>query len=130
MIDAKIIAFIGAALFGIVAVLTIFLALGFPLGEFTMGGKYKVIPPKMRVVVCCMLAVQIFAIIVILQTGQIMPLWFGVNVTRGICFFFAAYLSLNTIMNFISHSKKEKLLMTPLSALAASCFWITAYSAL
>lgn len=130
MPDVGVIAFIGAALFVVVAILTVFLALGFPLGEFTMGGKYKVIPPNMRVLVWCMIAIQVFAIIVILQTGQIIPLWFGANIARGLCFFFAVYLSLNTVMNLISHSKKEKLLMTPLSVLASICFWITACNAL
>jgi len=37
----------------------------------------------------------------------------------------AVYLSLNTIMNFVSKSKKEKYIMTPLSFVTAICFWIT-----
>lgn len=40
---------------------------------------------------------------------------------------FAAYLSLNTIMNMISKSRKEKYVMTPLSLIAGICFWITAF---
>ena len=40
----------------------------------------------------------------------------------------AVYLSLNTVMNFISKSKKEKYIMTPLSFIAAVCFWISAVS--
>ena len=38
----------------------------------------------------------------------------------------AAIGNVNTIMNFISKSKKEKYVMTPLSFVAAICFWITA----
>jgi len=38
----------------------------------------------------------------------------------------AVYLSLNTVMNFISKSRKERYIMTPLSAITAVCFWITA----
>ncbi len=37
----------------------------------------------------------------------------------------ASYLSLNTIMNAISRSKKERFIMTPLSLISAICFWIT-----
>ena len=33
---------------------------------------------------------------------------------------------LNTVINFISKSKKEKYIMTPLSFATAICFWITA----
>ena len=36
------------------------------------------------------------------------------------------YLSLNTVMNFFSKSKKEKYIMTPLSFVTSMCFWITA----
>ncbi len=34
----------------------------------------------------------------------------------------AVYLSLNVVVNFISKSKKEKYIMTPLSLLTAICF--------
>ena len=53
--------------------------------------------------------------------------WLSFKVTKYICFFFAAYLSLNTIMNMISKSRKEKYVMTPLSLIAGICFWITAF---
>lgn len=115
----------GAVLFGIVAVLTLLIGLGFPLGEFSMGGKYKVVPPKLRILYWISLAIQLFAIIVILQAGNIIPLWLSVRATTYIVLFFAAYLSLNTIMNILSTSKKEQLCATPLSIMAAICFWIT-----
>ena len=54
------------------------------------------------------------------------PLWFSKKVTKIICIVMAVYLSLNTVMNFVSKSKKEKCIMTPLSFVAAVCFWITA----
>ncbi|WP_217640057.1 hypothetical protein [Fontibacillus panacisegetis] len=116
---------LGASLFGIVAVLTLLIGLGFPLGEFSIGGKYKVVPPKLRILCWVSLAIQLFAIIVILQAGKIIPLWFSIKTTKYIIIFFAIYLSLNTIMNFLSTSKKEKLYATPLSIIAAICFWIT-----
>ena len=54
------------------------------------------------------------------------PLWFSEKVTKIICIVMAVYLSLNTVMNFVSKSKKEKCIMTPLSFVAAVYFWITA----
>ena len=71
--------------------------------------------------------VQIFAMIIVLQAGGFISLWLSFKVTKYICFFFAAYLSLNTIMNIISKSRKEKYVMTPLSLIAGICFWITAF---
>jgi len=122
----EMITIVGAILFAIVAVITILVACGAPLGEFTMGGKYKVLPKPLRIMAFISVIIQLFAIITILQAGGIVPLWFTERITKYICLFFAAYLSLNTILNFLSNSKKEKYFATPLSTLAAICFWITA----
>ena len=117
---------LGAVLFGIIAIMTVFVACGLPLGEFTMGGQHKILPKKFRLASVVSVAIQIFAMIIILQAGGFIPLWLSFKVTKYICFFFAAYLSLNTIMNMISKSKKEKYVMTPISLIAGICFWITA----
>lgn len=119
---------LGAIMFGFAAVLTLLIGLGFPLGEFSMGGKYKIVPPKLRILCWISLVIQLFAIIVILQAGNILPFWFSVKTTKYITLFFAIYLSLNTIMNVLSTSKKEKIGATPLSAIAAICYWITGLS--
>ncbi|WP_371922456.1 hypothetical protein [Treponema sp. OMZ 857] len=100
---------------------------GLPLGEFTMGGQHKILPNKLRVAAVISVAIQIFAMIIILQAGGFISLWLSFKVTKYICFFFAAYLSLNTIMNMISKSRKEKYVMTPLSLIVGICFWITAF---
>lgn len=110
----------------IVIILSILLICGLPLGELTMGGQYKIYPSKLRIVLVVQLLLQVFFVITILQAGGIMPLWFSENVTKIICIIMAVYLSLNTVMNFISKSKKEKYIMTPLSLLTAICYWITA----
>ena len=118
---------LGAVLFGVIATMTILVACGLPLGEFTMGGQHRILPKKLRVVAVISVAIQIFAMIIILQAGSFIPLWFSFKITKYICFFFATYLSLNTIMNMLSKSRKEKYLMTPISLIAGICFWITAF---
>ena len=65
----------GASIFSIVIVLSFLIICGWPLGELTMGGQYKVFPKRLRI---------------------------------------------------NSKSKKEKYVMTPLSAISAVCFWIIA----
>ena len=107
--------------------MTILVACGLPLGEFTMGGQHRILPKKLRVVAVISVAIQIFAMIIILQAGSFIPLWFSFKITKYICFFFATYLSLNTILNMLSKSRKEKYLMTPISLIAGICFWITAF---
>ncbi len=121
-----IIALIGSMSFLFVAILYALLALGFPYGEFAMGGKYIVMPKRMRIACGFSVFIQLFAIIILLQTAHIIPLLFSISLTKGICFFFAAYLTLNTIMNLFSNSRKEKWVMAPLAFLTAICFWITA----
>lgn len=117
---------IGACAFSVVIVLSILIICGVPLGELTMGGQYKVFPKKLRILLFTQLVLQVFFVIVILQMGGYIPLWFSAKITKIIGIVMAVYLSLNTIMNFISKSKKEKYIMTPLSLISAACFWITA----
>ena len=122
-------ALIGSMAFIFVAILYALLALGFPYGEFAMGGKYIIMPKRMRIVCGFSVCIQLFAILILLQTASIIPPLFSIGLTKGICFFFAAYLTLNMIMNLLSNSRKEKWVMTPLALLTAICFWITAIAA-
>ncbi len=119
---------IGAVIFAFIVILNLLIILGLPLGEFTMGGKHKVLPKKLRIVALVSLLVQIFAIIIILQGGDILTMWFSPTVTKYICYFYAVFLGLNTIANFTSDSKKEKYTMTPLSLIVAICFFITGFN--
>ena len=41
---------LGAVLFGVIAIMTVLVACGLPLGEFTMGGQHKILPKKFRIV--------------------------------------------------------------------------------
>ena len=120
------ISLIGAGVFSIVIIISILIICGLPLGELTMGGQYKVFPPKMRIVLVSQLIVQVLFVVNILQMGGYIPLWFSYKGTKIIGIAMAMYLTLNTFLNLISKSKKEKYIMTPLSLVAAICFWITA----
>lgn len=122
------IAIIGAIAFSVVIILSILILCGLPLGELTMGGQYKIFPKKLRLVLVIQLLLQIFFVIIILQLGGFVSLWFTARTTKIIGIVMAVYLSLNSVMNFISKSKKEKYIMTPLSLIAAVCFWMTVLS--
>lgn len=124
-IDYMLSSKIGAILFAIIALLTLLVTFGFPLGEFTLGGQYVILPMKMRIMTAVSFVIQIFAILIVLQAGGVMKMWFPVKIVKGICIFFSAYLTINVIMNFMSESPKERYLMTPLAIVAAICFWLT-----
>lgn len=118
---------VGAMIFGVMAVLTLLVTLGFPLGEFTMGGRYKVLPIKMRFISGSALLFQVIAIASVLYVGELIILNIPFSIARGICIFFGFYLLLNTGMNLISFSKKEKYVMTPLALIGSICFFVTAF---
>jgi len=119
---------LAAILFSVVVVLCILMILGLPLGEFSMGGQNKVLSPNMRFLAIIMLILQIFAIIIVLQGGGYLELWFSHDVTRIICFVYGGYMILNSVMCFFSKSKKEKYVMTPLALIAGICFFMTAWN--
>lgn len=96
---------IGAGAFSIVIILSILIICGLPLGELTMGGQYKVFPKKLRIVLVAQLILQVFFVLIILQMGEFIPLWFSYNVTKIIGIVMAIYLSLNTVMNLISKNR-------------------------
>lgn len=119
-------AIIGAALMLIVAIFEVLLILGLPIGEFTMGGQHKVLPPMYRMFAASSILAQLFGAAILLQAGGFMDMWFSAGVTKIICFVFAGFFLLNTFMNAISKSKKEKYIMTPLALIEVICFGILA----
>ena len=117
----------GAVLLLAVAVMEILLIFGLPLGEFTMGGRYKVLPPMYRMFAASSVILQLFGAAMILQGGGRINMWFAGKVIKIICFVFAGFFAVNTVMNIISPSKKEKYVMTPLAAVETCCFAVTAF---
>lgn len=122
-------AWIGSLLFAVVAILYLLLAMGFPYGEYAMGGQQKVIVKEKRPVYIVSFVIQLFAILVLLQVGSVFSIGLPQTVARGICYFFTGYLLLNTFMNARSKSRKERMVMTPLSLIIALCFLFTALNA-
>lgn len=62
----EILALTGAIIFGLMAVFTLLVTFGMPIGEFTLGGKHKVLPPKMRLISGVSFIIQLVAIAAIL----------------------------------------------------------------
>ena len=119
-------AIIGAVLLLLVVVMSIALIFGAPLGAFTLGGRFKVFPAKLRILLAVQLLLQVFFAIVLLQLGGYMSLWFSHKVTKVLGIALAVYLSMNCLANLASKSKKEKYVMTPLSVVTAVCYWVNA----
>ncbi|KAB8130780.1 hypothetical protein F9U64_14055 [Gracilibacillus oryzae] len=105
-----------AIIFVGISVFQILLACGYPLGEFALGGYYKVLPVKLRVVSGVnALVLLIFAVVLLLHSNIIS----GIDLisVKILIWGITVFLGINTIANLISRSKKERYVMTPLSFL-------------
>lgn len=100
-----------------IAVFQVLLSLGYPLGEFAMGGYYKILPKKFRVVSVVNAIILLFMSVVFLQHSNVLQ---GLNFipTNILVWVITIFLGLNTIANLVSKSKKERIIMTPLSSIA------------
>jgi len=110
-------AIIVAILFMSIAVFQVLLSLGYPLGEYAMGGYYKVLPKKLRIAGVINALILVFMGFVFLQHANVLN---GVDFlsTNILVWVITIYLGINTIANLISRSKKERFVMTPLSGIA------------
>ena len=109
-------AVIVAILFVSIALFQVVLSLGYPFGEFAMGGYHKVLPKKLRVVSAVNALILLFMGFVFLQHTNVID---GLDFlsTNILVWVITIFLGVNTITNLISRSKKERLLMTPLSGI-------------
>ncbi|MFA9458962.1 hypothetical protein ACERJO_19675 [Halalkalibacter sp. AB-rgal2] len=103
-----------AILFVSVAVFQVILSLGYPYGEFAMGGYYKVLPKKLRIVSAFNAVILLFMGFVFLQHTNVLNGSYFLP-TNILVWVITIFLGINTIANLISQSKKERLMMTPLS---------------
>ncbi len=122
-------AWIGSILLFLLMLLYFLLFFGAPLGEFAMGGQQKILIGNSRIACGVAVLVQGIAIFVLLQLGGVFSIGLPSSIAKGLGYFFSFYLVINVFMNFISKSKKEKAVMTPISAIIAICFLITIFSA-
>lgn len=104
-----------ALIFALIAVFQVLLSFGYPLGEYAMGGNFKVLPIKLRVV-CAgnTIFLLLMGTIFLQHTNVIHRLDF--IPTNILVWLVTIYLGLNTIANLFSRSKKERYVMTPISS--------------
>lgn len=121
-------AIIGSSLLGLLAVLSLALFFGAPIGEYALGGRYKVLVGKQRLMALFALCVQLIGIFVLLRGSGILVAPLSDKVINICLYVYAGYLSINVLMNLASNSWKEKLIMTPLAAIISFCFWMNVLS--
>ncbi len=110
-------AIIVAILFASVAIFQVLLSVGYPLGEYVMGGFHKVLPKKLRILSILNAIILLFMSLVFLIHINVLTTFHFLPTNILVCII-TLYLGLNTVINLLSQSKKERFIMTPLSFIA------------
>lgn len=100
----------------ILAALAIFQAAligGAPLGRFAWGGQHNVLPTKLRIGSATSIVLYVLiAYVALAKVGLAEPL-VSESFTDVTCWVLTGYFALGIVLNGISRSKPERLVMTP-----------------
>lgn len=119
---------VACALLTALAVFQLALALGAPWGRFAWGGQHeRELPARLRVgSALTILAYAVFAV-VLLDRADVVDL-LPDNVSQIAAWVLFGYFTLGTVMNAISRSRQERLVMTPATLVLAVCTLLVALS--
>ena len=122
-------AIIAVAIFVVISVIQLLLAIGLPLGKLAFGGKYEKLPTNMRIMSIVSIGIFTVASIAILERAGLLIIFNIPIFTLVFVWIIAIYLAFNTMLNIMSKSKQEKLIMTPLSLISSIFCFIVAIMA-
>jgi hypothetical protein len=128
MTTATLASVLAALVLSFVAIFQILLVIGLPLGGAAWGGKHRVLPPRLRIAsALSSLLLGLAAWIVLARTGLVTLPWQSSVVRVGTWFVFS-FLTLNTVSNFVSKSRIERMVMTPVAFICSICLLVVALS--
>jgi len=107
----------------------VLLALGFPYGQAAWGGKYIKLPSRLRIASLFSAGVLIVASLFILERADVFSVFYSPTIVTIVVWIIVAFFGLNTLGNFVSKSKPEKRIMTPISLTLALLCLIVAITA-
>jgi hypothetical protein len=113
------VALVGVALLAALAVFQGLLVAGAPLGRFAWGGQHVVLPTNLRIgSVISIGSYAIFAVVILQAAGSVAVLPEGlVDVAIWVL---AGFFAIGIVMNAVSRSRPERLVMTPVGLLLAA----------
>lgn len=121
-----LIAYAGLLILLGLSVFQLLLVLGKPLGEYAWGGQHRVLPKKLRIASAFSIVLYVvFGIFLASKAGivQLTPQSPFLDIGMWVL---AAYFALGIVMNGISRSKKERVVMTPVAFLLTVIFSLVA----
>jgi hypothetical protein len=117
-------AVLACALLAGLAVFQLLLIFGAPLGRLAWGGQHRILPSRLRIgSAASVLLYLVFGHAALARTGLAPALgsdaWYP-----AFTWILTAYFTLGVLMNGISRSKPERLVMTPVALLLALLFLV------
>lgn len=112
----------------IIAVFQLVLALGAPLGEYTMGGKFPgKLPNAMKIAALVQIIILFFFAAIVMAKAEI-AFESLQNMARIGIWFIVAFFVFGVVMNISSPSKKERMIMGPANVIALISTLVVALS--
>ncbi len=108
------VAVVGVALLAALAVFQVALVCGAPLGRFAWGGQHVVLPPRLRVGSAVAVVLYLLFALLLLQGAGAVPVLPEGVADVGL-WVLTGYLALGVVLNAISRSRPERLVMTPVA---------------
>ena len=118
------VAAVSAAVLGGLAVLQVLVAAGLPLGRLVWGGQHEVLPRRFRV--GSALSVPFYAAIAVVLLWRA-GTWGTPPPAAGVTtWVVVGYLAIGIVLNAISRSRPERLVMTPVCMVLTACAAVVA----
>lgn len=100
------------------------LAAGAPLGRMAWGGGHTVLPNKLRIASAVSIALYALFAYTALAKAGLAPAVISDTATSVATWVLTAYFALGIVMNGISHSTPERLIMTPTAVVLTALYLI------
>ncbi|MCP9000718.1 hypothetical protein NFC73_13405 [Pseudarthrobacter sp. RMG13] len=115
-------AIVACVLLAALAVFQAALIAGAPLGRFAWGGQHNVLPTKLRIGSATSIILYVlFAYVALAKAGMAAPL-VNQGFTDVFSWVLTAYFAVGIVLNGISRSKPERLVMTPTAAVLTALY--------
>jgi hypothetical protein len=101
---------------------------GAPLGRMAWGGQHDVLPARLRTGSAVSIALYALFAYTALARAQMAPPAVNGTATAVFAWVLTAYFTLGTVMNGISRSKPERLVMTPVALVLAVLYLVLSLS--
>jgi hypothetical protein len=122
----QLLAILACALLALLAVFQGALIAGAPLGHLAWGGQHRVLPAKLRIGSAVSVALYALFAYTALAKADLVPALVNGGVTTVAIWVLTAYFALGVLMNGISRSKAERLVMTPTALVLAGLYLVLA----